>query len=388
MQYYPEPIKSFTDKVSHLKRSNPRGWYRNVKMLLRVDNRNDVPEVESIKHMTDTEQAEAIADSFAKINNEYKPIDRSRIILPTLSHADILRISNREVLEALRSLKINKSAPKGDIPAKIFKRFAVKLSGPITSLINDCIEQGSWPKFLKMESVTPVPKIKSPQTPNDVRKIACLLNLNKILEKVICEHLVEDLKRTLDTSQFANQKGQSMNHYLVMMIDKILRSLDGASKGEAAAALVTLLDFSKAFDRQDATLAVQSFQNNGVRPSLIPLLISFFEGRQMTVKWHGVNSGFRGLPGGSPQGVSLGVWSFLSQTNDNPEDASEDEIYKFVDDKSVIEVINLFSIGLARHNVKAAVPSNIPVTNNFIPSEHLRHKAIWRELKVGLKVNR
>ena len=165
MQYYPEPIKSFTDKVSNLKRSNPRGWYRNVKMLLRVDNRNDVPEVESIKHMTDTEQAEAIADSFAKINNEYKPIDRSRIILPTLSHADILKISDREVLEALRSLKVNKSAPKGDMPAKIFKKFAVKLSGPITSLINDCIEQGSWPKFLKMESVTPVPKIKSPQTP-------------------------------------------------------------------------------------------------------------------------------------------------------------------------------------------------------------------------------
>ena len=46
------------------------------------------------------------------------------------------------------------------------------------------------------------------------------------------------------------------------MIDKILRSLDGASKGEAAAALVTLLDFSKAFDRQDATLAVKSFQDN------------------------------------------------------------------------------------------------------------------------------
>ena len=221
--------KFYTKKVSHLKKSNPRGWYRSLKMLLRVGNSSDVPEVESVKHMTDAEQAEAIADSFAKISNEYKPIDRSKIILPSLSHTDILRISNSEVLEALRSMKVNKSAPKGDIPAKIFKRFADQLSGPITSLINDCIEQGSWPKFLKMETVTPVPKIKSPQTPNDVRKIACLLNLNN--------------------SQFANQKGQSMNHYLVMMIDKILRSLDGASKGEAAAAIITLLDFSKAFDR-------------------------------------------------------------------------------------------------------------------------------------------
>ena len=296
------------------------------------------------------------------------------------------------ILSVLRYLKINKAAPQGDVPAKVFKRFAEQLSGPIALLVNDCIEQGSWPEFLKMETVTPVPKIKIPKTPDDVRKIACLLNLNKILEKMICEHLVEDLKKTLDTSQFANQKGQSMNHYLVMMIDKILRSLDGASKGENAAALVTLLDFSTAFDRQDATLAVKSFQDNGVRPSLIPLLISFFEGIQMTVKWHGVKSGVRGLPGGSPQGASLGLWSFLSQTNDNPEDSKSDEIYKFVDDKSVIEVINLFSIGLASQNVKVTVPSNIPVSNIFIPGEHLKTQSnlnkvdSWAEKK-QMKLN-
>ena len=87
---------------------NPRGWYRNLKMLLRVYNRNDMPEVDNIKHLTDSEQAEAIADSFAKISNEYKPIDRSKILLPELSEADILRISKEEVLTVLRSLKVNK----------------------------------------------------------------------------------------------------------------------------------------------------------------------------------------------------------------------------------------------------------------------------------------
>ena len=43
-------------------------------MLLRVDNRNDIFEVESIKHLPDSEQAEAIADSFARISNEYNPM--------------------------------------------------------------------------------------------------------------------------------------------------------------------------------------------------------------------------------------------------------------------------------------------------------------------------
>ena len=95
----------------------------------------------------------------------------------------------------------------------------------------------------------------------------------------------------------------------------------------------------------------------------------------MIVKWHNVLSGSRDLPGGSPQGASLGIWSFLSQTNDNPEDSNSDEIYKFVDDKSVIEVVNLFSIGMASHNLKSSVPSNIPVSNIFIPSENLKTQA-------------
>ena len=38
------------------------------------------------------------------------------------------------------------------------------------------------------------------------------------------------------------------------------------------------------FPRQDPTLAIQSFINNGVRPALIPILMSFFENRRMTVK--------------------------------------------------------------------------------------------------------
>ena len=113
--------------MSHLKKSNPRGWYRNLKMLMKVDSRNDKPEVESIKHMSPSAQAEVIADSFAKVSQEYLPIDRSKIELPELQEDDILKIGSEEVLEVLRSLKLNKAAPKSDVPARILKRFAEQL---------------------------------------------------------------------------------------------------------------------------------------------------------------------------------------------------------------------------------------------------------------------
>ena len=95
--------------------------------------------------------------------------------------------------------------------------------------------------------------------------------------------------------------------------------------------------------------------------------MSFFQDRKMFVKWHDIISEFKTLPGGGPQGCSLGLWSFLSQTNDNPEDTNSENIFKFVDDKSVLEIINLLSIGIASHNPKMRVPSNVMTSNIIIP---------------------
>ena len=135
-----------------------------------------------------------------------------------------------------------------------------------------------------------------------------------------------------------------------------------------------------------------SFQKNGVRPCLIPLLMSFFEKRTMMVKWHNVMSSTKNLPGGGPQGTSLGIWSYLSQTNDNPEGADQKDIFKFVDDKTTLEVINLLNIGIASHNFKASIPNNILASNLKIPSDNLKTQEYmdrieeWTEAK-KMKVN-
>ena len=106
------------------------------------------------------------------------------------------------------------------------------------------------------------------------------------------------MKKKLDPSQYANQKGLSINHYLVKLIDKILLSVDRGSKQEAVAVLATLVDWKQAFPRQCPTLGIKSFIENGVRPALIPMLINYFQGREMKVKWKGKLSTVRKLKGG------------------------------------------------------------------------------------------
>ena len=90
------------------------------------------------------------------------------------------------------------------------------------------------------------------------------------------------------------------------------------------------------------------------------------------VKWHGLVSEMRNLNGGGPQGGNFGILEYLSQTNNNFNFVDEDLVYKFFDDASVLEIVNLLSIGLASHNFKQQVASNIPTHNQFIPADYLQ----------------
>ena len=131
------------------------------------------------------------------------------------------------------------------------------------------------------------------------------------------------------------------------MLHKILTSVDKNSRDEAFCAILHLVDWSQAFDRQSHKLGVQSFIDNGVRPALIPVLVNFFQERKMRVKWKGHLSTLRKLNGGGPQGGTLGIEEYLSQSNDNTHFLKEDEKFKFIDDLSMLEIVNLVSIGIS-----------------------------------------
>ena len=72
-----------------MRTSNLKGWYRSLKELMRSGGNDEKPECEQIKLLSDLEQAEAIADLFAKISNEYETVDRSKIELPLLVDKDM-----------------------------------------------------------------------------------------------------------------------------------------------------------------------------------------------------------------------------------------------------------------------------------------------------------
>ena len=111
-----------------------------------------------------------------------------------------------------------------------------------------------------------------------------------------------------------------------------------------------------------------------MKSSLIPIISSFFENRIMQVKWHGCLSSERLMPAGGPQGSSLGVLGYISQSNDNSDCVPIDDRYKYMDDLTMLEAVYLTSIGIATYNLKNHVPSNIPIHNQIISSDQLKTK--------------
>ena len=188
------------------------------------------------------------------------------------------------------------------------------------------------------------------------------------------------MKMHIDPKQFGNQKNLSIQHYIVQMLHKILSYVDSSSKGHATAVLCSFIDWKSAYSYQCHKLGIESFIRNGVRPSLIPLLINYFQGREMQVKFHGVISGSRKQPGSGAQGASLGNQEFISQTNNNADIVPEDDRFKFVDDLSCLELINLLSIGLASHYCKTQVPSDLPIHGQIVNSEHLKTQGYLDEI--------
>ena len=133
-----------------------------------------------------------------------------------------------------------------------------------------------------------------------------------------------------------------------------------------------MVDWQDAFPRQCPKLGIQAFIKNGVRPSIIPLLINYFQDREMKVKWHGVFSTPRKIKGGGPQGATLGILEYLAQSNNSADCVSPGDRFKFVDDLTILEIVNLLTIGLSSFNIKSQVPSDIHAHGQFIEPTNLK----------------
>ena len=384
-----EKERYYKNIVEDLKESEPGKWHSKLKRMTGQDKlKSQNILIEELLGCSDQEQADIIAEHYSEISNQYDEINPDDFTEYLDSNCSPPVIEPLKVYQVIESMNKKAATVPGDIPMKIIAEFSVELANPLSHLFNVCLLEGVYPDIYKQEYITPAPKIQPPERFKDLRKISGFLNSAKIFDKLIAQYLISDMAPSRDPAQYGNERKLSIQHYLINMLHTILTAVDKNTKTEAYAVIVNMIDWSQAFDRQCHSLGIKSFIDNGVRPSLIPIVINYFQQRQMKVKWNGRLSSTKKMYGGGAQGGLPGIIEYLSQTNDCADFLRSDEKYRYIDDLSILEIINLISMGLSSYNCKAHVPNDVATEDRYLPPENTKSQEYLAKIEHWTKMKK
>ena len=128
-----------------------------------------------------------------------------------------------------------------------------------------------------------------------------------------------------------------------------------------------MLDSNQTFERQSHIFCIKSFMENEIKPSLIPTMMKFFQGRKVPVKWKKNLSKIIELTRGGPQNGNSGILEDISQTKRNLDSLPEDERHTIVNDSCFSDNCNLIVAGLSSLNPKFQVLSDMAPKKRFFP---------------------
>ena len=104
------------------------------------------------------ELAGIINNHFASVCNQMQCMNLSSLPAfgPTLPPP---LISPGEVRKSLNKINTTKATHPSDIPPKIIKEFAFKMTEPLTHIFNVSLQEGVFTAIWKQSAITPIPKV-------------------------------------------------------------------------------------------------------------------------------------------------------------------------------------------------------------------------------------
>ena len=327
--------KFYNNKIKHLKRENNKRWWNDIKPFIGIKSKNNTP----LKQLAEQEcegnmgkLVENINDFFKSVTDTLEPITEEHPIFQSeceIPNDFIIHVDEME--KRLNKMKRNKAGGPDGLPAWIFKEFSHILAGPLASIANATIRQGTHPRAWKVSDTVPVPKVTTPSSiQSDLRPISLTPIPSKIVEYFPCKWIYDMIQNSIDPNQYGGVRDSSTTLALIHLIDFVARETD---KQKTHVRLM-LYDFSKAFDLVDHNIVIRKLQEIGVPDFLVKWVASFLLHRNQRVKIGQHFSPYATLNAGCPQGTLVGPLVFIVHINDLKFPNNILSI-KYIDDTSV-----------------------------------------------------
>ena len=242
-------------------------------------------------------------------------------------------VKHEEVLREIKSIRSDTSTGPDQIPTKFLKPVADLIAGPLTDVINSCIDTSTFPDTSKIARITPLPNTSgSIFSVSDMRPISILPVLSKVFERLVHHQVIDyiDSHFLLKKTISGFRKGNSTTTVLLGIRDDIIRTM---KRGEVT--LMVLADFSKAFDTIKYKTVLEKLSLLGFSKEYLKWTIQYLTGRKHFVQVDEKTSELCTVSFGVPQGSIMGPLIFNLYVADLQSYVRGDKCHQYADDTTL-----------------------------------------------------
>ena len=205
---------------------------------------------------------------------------------------------------------------------------ASQIAPALTNIFQRSVNSGKLPSDWLNANISPVYKKGDVHLPENYRPVSLTCVSCKILEHIICKHILDHLERNkiLTSLNHSFRSGYSCETQLVTTFHDLLGKFDTGSQID-----MIILDFSKAFDTFPHSKLLHKMKLYCIDDNINSWLSDFLTNRKMKVVVDGEESDLVTVDSGVPQDTLLGPLLFLCYINDLP-DAVKSTVRLFADD--------------------------------------------------------